>query len=439
MKTIKDIVNNIIEFVKRPIIKNSLVYTITDALCKSMSFFLLPLVSYYVIPEELGISANFDVLQSILSLLAGQAVVNALPYFYYERSKQRMAGLVTSLFTIILIANIAFAGAILFIFGIVESYLQLSVGLQLLAVVYTIVQLLHSINAIIYRLEDKPYAFATIQLTESVIHIVFIIILVICCRMGALGKIYSSVGGYLLFAFINIYLLCKRGYFAKKPNFSSIKELLNFGIPLLPHSLSFWIKSGVDKILLTTYCGLAVNGLYSMAMSFGAIYTLCNNSFMMAFTPYLQKRLSLMTKGTENKEKRMIVSMIYKIYIFFVALYFVIVIFCKYIITYFLSEEYNESFSFIPWIMASLTIYAFYNLVIQFPYTVKKTGGLGVITFCGSILQLLLTFGSIQIWGQDGIKYSLVIGSLLIMLGVWWYSNKVYPLPWFNILKKDET
>ncbi len=35
----------------------------------------------------------------------------------------------------------------------------------------------------------------------------------------------------------------------------------------------------MDKVILTAYCGLNVNGLYSMALSFGAVYALFNTSF----------------------------------------------------------------------------------------------------------------------------------------------------------------
>ena len=84
---------------------------------------------------------------------------------------------------------------------------------------------------------------------------------------------------------------------------------------------------------------------------------------------------------------------------------------------YVLSEQYASSFQYIPWIILSSTIYSFYGLVIQYPYTVKKTFGLGLVTFLGSAFQLLLTFLLVKTIGADGIKYSLVIGSLTIMFG----------------------
>ena len=80
-------------YLQHPIFKRTAIYTITDGITKSISFIVLPIVSYFIIPSELGIAANFDVLQNIVILLAGQVVVNSLPYFYYE-SKVRILVLI---------------------------------------------------------------------------------------------------------------------------------------------------------------------------------------------------------------------------------------------------------------------------------------------------------------------------------------------------------
>lgn len=420
---------------KRPVVKNSLIYAISDGICRAMSFIILPFVSYYLLPEELGVAANFDVLLNILTLLAGQAIVNGLSYFYYERDRASMAKLVSSLLVIIVVSNIFFSGIILFACGLIDNYLHLGVGLQLLSVASSILLLLYNINMILYRLEDKPYSFAILQVINAIIHIGLVVLLVIFLKLGALGKIYSAIGSYFVLALVNLFLLYRRKFLTIRIDKESITALLKFGIPLLPHSLSFWLKSGMDKILLTTYCGLAINGLYSMAMSFGAIYSLVNNSFMMAYVPYLQKRISNINESNEAQEKEKIVKLSYRIAILFILVFLVVVPVCWLIMTYLLSDKYADAFQFIPWIMLSLTIYAFYNLVIQFPYTIKKTFGLGIITFSGSLLQLLLTFILVRTIGADGIKVSLVVGSFIIMITVWWYSNKVYPMPWFKIKK----
>ena len=420
---------------RKTLLGNALIYILSDGITKALSFLILPFVSFYLIPEQLGIAANFDVLQSILMLLAGQAIVNALPYFYYDRSREEIGLLVSNLLFIIIAVNLCFLIIILLIYGLIDEYLHIGLFLQLLTLISVIANLLLSINLILYRLEEKPFVFLKLQLLQSLIYVFLLILLVVCLRKEALGKIYSAVFSCSIVCLLHIYLLYKRGYLIWKIDRNSIGELLRFGIPLLPHSLSFWIKSGMDKILLTTFCGLSVNGLYSMAMSFGAIYSIFKVAFDNAYIPYLQKRISKMTFDNQKAEKKQLVRISYIIRSVFFLLFFVVMFICWILIQYVLSDLYRDSFQFIPWILFSLTIYSFYSLVVQYPYTAKKTLGLGIITFSGSIIQLLLTFVLVRMLGADGIKYSLVIGALVTMFSVWWYSNRVYPLPWFSFWK----
>lgn len=420
---------------RKTLLGNALIYILSDGITKALSFLILPFVSFYLIPEQLGIAANFDVLQSILMLLAGQAIVNALPYFYYDRSREEIGLLVSNLLFIIIAVNLCFLIIILLIYGLIDEYLHIGLFLQLLTLISVIANLLLSINLILYRLEEKPFVFLKLQLLQSLIYVFLLILLVVCLRKEALGKIYSAVFSCSIVCLLHIYLLYKRGYLIWKIDRNSIGELLRFGIPLLPHSLSFWIKSGMDKILLTTFCGLSVNGLYSMAMSFWAIYSIFKVAFDNAYIPYLQKRISKMTFDNQKAEKKQLVRISYIISSVFFLLFFVVMFICWILIQYVLSDLYRDSFQFIPWILFSLTIYSFYSLVVQYPYTAKKTLGLGIITFSGSIIQLLLTFVLVRMLGADGIKYSLVIGALVTMFSVWWYSNRVYPLPWFSFWK----
>ena len=108
-------------YLQHPIFKRTAIYTITDGITKSISFIVLPIVSYYIVPSELGIAANFDVLQNIVILLAGQVVVSSLPYFYYERTKEEVAILVSNLLFLVLLVNIVLAIIIVLCTKIIEA------------------------------------------------------------------------------------------------------------------------------------------------------------------------------------------------------------------------------------------------------------------------------------------------------------------------------
>lgn len=421
---------------KNAVFKNSAIYMGTDAFSRAIAFLLLPIISKYLVPEQLGIAANFDVLQSILALLAGQAVVNSIPYFFYKMSKKEMAVLITNLIYLIIILNVFFSCVILFSSGIIEQYLKIKLWLQVLTVVSVISMLITEIDKLVFRLEDKPYKFAILQLLQSFLYIGLQVVMVIFLEMQALGRIYSTVLSVGIVCVLHICILYRKGYIVLKYDRQSMEKLLKFGLPLLPHSISFWLKSGLDKVLLTTYCGLAVNGLYSMAMTFGAIYTMCEQSFSRAYTPYLQKRLSFINEQTEFVEKRKIVKMTYGFGVMFLLLLLLLIPFCWLVINNLVDAKYIPCFTFIPFILIARTIHAYYSLIVEYIYTAQKTLGLGIITFSGSACQLLLTFLFVKGLGASGINFSLILGEVLIMLSVWYYSNKVYPMPWFSFFRK---
>lgn len=173
---------------RKTLLGNALIYILSDGITKALSFLILPFVSFYLIPEQLGIAANFDVLQSILMLLAGQAIVNALPYFYYDRSREEIGLLVSNLLFIIIAVNLCFLIIILLIYGLIDEYLHIGLFLQLLTLISVIANLLLSINLILYRLEEKPFVFLKLQLLQSLIYVFLLILLVVCLRKEALGK-----------------------------------------------------------------------------------------------------------------------------------------------------------------------------------------------------------------------------------------------------------
>lgn len=63
----------------------------------------------------------------------------------------------------------------------------------------------------------------------------------------------------------------------------------------------------------------------------------------------------------------------------------------------------------------------------------KKTLVLGLITFTGSLIQMVLTYYFVKQWDALGAAYSALVGYVLISIAIFIYSCKVYPMPWFNV------
>ena len=271
--------------------KETFVYTVTDVIGKAMSFVLLPIVSFYMTPDELGIATNFTVITTLVSLFAGLAVVNSLPYFFYEQEKNENTLMVSNLLLLCSLLCVVLAVIISLSHQLVYHYLQLPLLAQLLGVVYVVGMLVSQVSLILMRLENKTHEFARIQVFQIIFHAIAVLFFVITLRGGGLGKIYAETIVFVVMGIIHMVIIIKKGYLKIHLSSEWIKKLLKFGVPLLPHSVSFWLKSGLDKVFITTYCGLHFNGLYSMAISISAVYTMLVQSFFNAYTPHLQKHI----------------------------------------------------------------------------------------------------------------------------------------------------
>jgi len=417
-------------FLHKTLVKETFVYTLTDVIGKAMSFILLPIVSFFLPPSELGIATNFTVLTSLIILLAGLAIVNSVPYFFYEQNREENVSLVSNLLMLCLGLCVVVGGLAACFSQLIFEYLQLCLHIQLLGVVFVIGSLVSSINLILLRLENKPKQFAILQVLQIILHAIFVILFVIVLRGGGEGKIYAEVLVFSIVGMIHLAMMLRKGYLSFRFQMQWIKRLLRFGLPLLPHSISFWLKGGMDKVFITTYCGLQFNGLYSMAISVSSVYTMLMQSFFNAYTPYLQKRLAGIDGGQCYEEKRSIVKQIYLIYALFGVVGILAVVICWGIFHYMIDSKYLPAMAYIPLIILANFIYTFYNFTIEFIYKVKKTLVMGIITFTGSLIQMLLSYVLIKEYGVMGAVYSLLIGNTMVTIGISVYSNMVYRMPW---------
>lgn len=418
------------------LIWDTFIYTLTDGIGKAISFILLPILSFYLSPEGLGLATNFTVFASIVNLLAGQAILNALQYFYYEQTKEQNAILVSNLIWMTIIACLCMVGIALICSNIIYDYLQLDLTFQLLTFPFALAFVLTNISLQLFRLEDRPKSFAIYQIVQIVLHCVLVVLFVIIWKQDGEGKIYAEILTVVLMGAINLYSIIKRKYLIFKYDKESIKKLLKFGLPLMPHSISFWFKSGADKVFITNFVGLASNGIYSMAMSISSLYTVVSNAFFNAYVPALQKKLSTLTPESEKTEKMRIVKMTYLIIGIFLLVSLLAILGGWVILKYCVDDKYEAAFAFIPGIILSLYIYVVYTFAVQFVYKQKKTLVLGIITFSGSLIQMGFAYLFVKMFGTMGAVYSSIIGSLIISVAIFVYSNKVYPMPWLCFLKK---
>ncbi|STU64985.1 Uncharacterised protein [Klebsiella pneumoniae subsp. ozaenae] len=69
------------------------------------------------------------------------------------------------------------------------------------------------------------------------------------------------------------------------------KEIISYGVSLLPHHGSYWIKSSVDRFFIAHYMSTAVVGVYGLAFQLTSIVMLFFGVINQAFQPFIYRKL----------------------------------------------------------------------------------------------------------------------------------------------------
>lgn len=420
------------------LLKNTFVYVFCDGINRAIPFLLLPFITHYLTPSDYGVVTNFNVYVQILSVFCYATTAGALPVMYYKLGRSEIKQYIFNMLLLNTYGTLICMLIMLVSFVWVEHVLNISLIFQLLALLVVWFAGITNVNMLLWRCEEKPLSFGIYQISQSMVNALTTILFVIILLLGWKGRVYSMAFATIVFGLISIYVLYKRQYLDIKINGDYQKQMFVYALPLVPHALSFWFKSGVDKVMLTNMCSLAANGLYSVAMTWGSIVSMFLVAFNNAYSPYLYKKLARFDADREGtkEEQRKLVRLIG--YSFIGTLVFILIIWVisVYLIQVIYASSYHASLEYLPWVMIGQFFYGGYLMFVCFVHYTLKTKILGAITFSWSLVQIAITYILILWIGAVGAAVSSAIVSIATFMCVAAYAMKVYRLPWFSFKHK---
>lgn len=425
----------VVQKINNPLLKTGLIYIITDSINNAIPFLLLPIILKFLSPAEYGIVANFTILIAILMVGVSISMEGAISTNFFKMSKEDLSKYIMGTLMIITSSFFFFFFLLFFFNNIIFSYTKIPIKYQYCALIICYFQSIIQINLTLWRLESKALKFGIFQIFQTLVNLGLSIYFIALLNIGWIGRAEGIFSAAILFGPLSIFVLWKRNYITLDYNNNFIKDALLFGLPLLPHSLSMWIRSGIDRVFITKYLGEAANGLFATGFQFGILMTFITVAFNNTFIPYLFKQLSTEDEKQLEIIKIKLVKMSYGIMLGLIGLCLVLTILSLLIIHFFLPTSYALASKFVFWAILAQTFQGMYFVVGNYIFYAKKTKIFSLITFSCSLVQIVISFYLIRKVGILGAAYSSAFISLLNFIAVWFYSNKVYKMPWFNLNK----
>lgn len=388
-----------------------------------MNFLLLLFLAHFISPDGYGSLNLFNTLISLLSIVISLNTAGIITVEYFNLNRYALRELVSCVFLVSTAVLCIGLIGILLMYSPIERVVGLNVEYQFIALLICYMQIYSSVILDIWRLEEKPIMYGIYSMAMVALNFGVTFFMIIALKCGWEGRIYAQLIVGLVFMICSLVVLYRKGYLRRiLPTIKVFREAIGFGMPLIPHNTSVWLRQGVDRYIINQLYTTAQVGIFSFAYNVANTIHIIGMAFNAMNSVYIYKSLA---ENPEEARKRLCKQTRIMI-LFFFSITLLICIGASISIPYLL-PQYESSIKYLFPLCMSASCQCIYYLFVNYLFYYKKTRQLMYITFTLSIVHLLFSL-TLTRYSIMWTAYITLIINFLIMYSVIWYSQKLYSL-----------
>lgn len=387
--------------------KNTIVFAISSFGTKILSFLLVPLYTSVLTTDEYG---TVDLITTTSTLLVFILTINiASSVLRFALDNQEYAENILSFGFRVLNIGTVLCGIVISIVYMIQIN-GWPLYYYAFIVLYFYASALYEIMTNYLRAIDKVREVAVAGVLSSLFIILGNIFFLLIVKVGLAGYILSIVIGPLLSSVYCIMIanVSIKTYFLINCNKKTQEEMVRYCIPLIFNNIALWINAFLDRYFVTYYCGIAENGIYSVAGKIPMILSTFYSVFANAWT------LSAIIEFNKDDSDGFF-SKTYNTYSAFMTMLCSMIILFNIPLAHFL---YSKNF-FVAWQYSSvLLLSVMFNTLTSFQGSIftaaKKTQSIATTTIISAFANTILNIILIPIIGALGAAISTAIAYFVL-------------------------
>lgn len=386
-------------------IKSSILYLLGSVLSKLIGFILLPVLTNYLYPDQLG---YYDVANTYLNLVTTflflDIYVGIMRFIYDCHSfddslKPIFNGILIFLISLGIYTVLAFI-----------IYLIVDISYFVYVYIYGVSIVFNNLFGYIARAfkRNKLFAFSGIIATFLTAAINFIGLV---CFKADISILYISsiVGLTVQILVIEYHLSIVKKLSRKLFDKQLFVQLYKFSFPLCLNSLAFWLLTGYGNIMISHFLGLDQNGIYLVAIKFALVINLASMCFNLAWQEIVFEKSNENKSYLDSMYTRSI-GMLINFLSFFVLC---LIHFSFFIFPYMVGKEFDAAFELIPLSIFSASLSVISGFLGQIYAALKKTSIILYSTAAAAFVNIICLPFFIHYFSIKGVFYSLIISYLV--------------------------
>ncbi|NBI13095.1 oligosaccharide flippase family protein [[Haemophilus] felis] len=384
-------------------IKDSAIYLFGELISKSVPFLLLPYLSRKLGVEGYGELSYYQTYLALFLIVVGLSQDGAVARYFYFYGKRGLNLVLKTGYTYSIFVGSVILAVCFWLQSEILVYLALS----------AIFQSFLNVQLSLRQCQKKALDYAVIQFLLAFFSTLFTVILLEIFDTALVEKrILAILLSYVL-VFILSYALYRQKVRIRSFNWQQYKTALlylsAFGVPLIFHNVSLFLRGQLDRIFIFHQFNQAELGLYAMGAQIAAILMIVLQAINKALVPYLFEGL---------KQQRIRLTHIHRWALYSLLLVpvpaVVMWLIPESVLTWLLGAQFVGTKYYVLLFLLSTTLIIPYLILVNYLFYYGKNK---LISLC-SIFSTLVYVLSLVLLSQTRIEfvpYASIIGAISIL------------------------
>lgn len=384
----------------RYLLSNIGLLSLSSFATKILVFLLVPLYTSILSTNEYGTYDLFNTTVSVLLPILTLNIQESILRFSLD-GKNNINSIVTIGVKYLLLSNIL-VGVGLFC----NHLFELNSTLDTYSFIFFMLFFSQSVSGVMTcytRGIGKILELAISSVITTIVLIGCNIMCLLVFRLGLKGYFIANILGPLV---QSLFLLFSTS-FIRQIRFKNYpfeeKKMTDYSKPLIANSIAWWVNSFSDRYIVTLFCGVAVNGVYSVADKIPAMLNIFQSIFNQAWT------LSAV-KEYDYEDKKCFFSNTYKTYNSLITIVCSgIILMDKFLAKFLYANDFYVAWKFVPWLTIGVLFGSLSGYIGGLFSAVKDSKVFAISTIVGAIINIVLNFIFTPIYGAMGAAVATAI------------------------------
>lgn len=406
----------------KALLKNSGILVLSNASLKIISFLLLPLYTNVLPPEAYGVTDTVLNASSLMASVFSLSLDWGMNTYFYEENHDSFYKKVTSsgmfffAFSALACLSCVFFSKQISVFLFKETDYKFAVMLGIMA---ACVKLFYFPQRVSTRMRGKLKMAGIISVVELSVTLVCNLVFILACNLGYVSIIWSSLIGQT--AAMALYTAAARQYLSVKAvDFTLLKKMLVYSIPITPTLLFDWINNFLDRYFVGHYFSQAEVGLYGIGARMAGVLSVLTGAFLSAYPSFAY------SNAKSNESRAQYSTVLDFLVMGLSALAAAVSLFSKEMIQIMTAQEYHSAYTVVSILLFAHILHVL-GVVAGYGITIQKKGVLYLrISGTAALVNTAVNFWLVPKYSFCGAAAATLITEAVMFLVSYYYSQKLF-------------